>query len=597
MQPQAPPKQRPRSKSDGDSEIKSEIKLKFLKDELPGVYERPKSMRPPDWMSRRVRVSLGLISHLPIMTKNEKGVASPPPLTPILPSSSNVPTTEFCPDRQKGVEFLPEFLPETAQPSIFCRGRRKEVTSIASSEGDDIERYVAIHDIASPKGKPDGKLDIADKDVQVAPVRRFRGGIRSRGALKAMRITLMKDFADPLSTCVLLADSKGNETTLPLLGATASLLSTSESHPKDVQPSFANNGVFIQGSDSKSGWIVASPTADDQRSLLDHLCKVGCIMRDLKDHVRLLPNDDDCPLGLRLGRLTTLRRARKAKIVALKVATDHSEMLQLLNEARFLTNLDHDGIVRAAGIYDAKIEGRRCLAMMFDYKRRSTLSSWIPTNGFLERVVFCLMAQICDALVYLNGIAVVHGNVEPSNVLCECADDGSVKVVLADFRHASQDTAMTKLSRCGAAGYIAPEMFCDSWPSEKDKRSFTKIDVFSFGMTTYATALGSNPFLDKTLPLTYERNARGLLFSRPRAAFGEVQTLQVDQWQTLQVVPLLFTLANVRGCSDELQSLLAGLCESDPGKRMSISEASARQCLSSKSSTVTWVEFEQAGRD
>ena len=38
-----------------------------------------------------------------------------------------------------------------------------------------------------------------------------------------------------------------------------------------------------------------------------------------------------------------------------------------------------------------------------------------------------------------------------------------------------------------------------------------KIDVFSFGMTIYSAALGTNPFISPTLRQTYKNNARAVI--------------------------------------------------------------------------------------
>ena len=43
----------------------------------------------------------------------------------------------------------------------------------------------------------------------------------------------------------------------------------------------------IRLADCSVGWVVASPTAEDQRSFLDRLCAAGCIVRDLFDQLRV----------------------------------------------------------------------------------------------------------------------------------------------------------------------------------------------------------------------------------------------------------------------------------------------------------------------
>jgi serine/threonine protein kinase len=135
--------------------------------------------------------------------------------------------------------------------------------------------------------------------------------------------------------------------------------------------------------------------------------------------------------------------------------------------------------------------------------------------------------------------------------------------------------------RCGTGGFIAPEMFCRTWTEAFHKESITnitKIDAFSFGMLIYTAVFGNNPLLDRTLNATYQRNARALI-----------------------------PLADMAGRSDELQSLLLGLCAKNIHQRFSSSEALAAPWFSTargvpcssgecKYPKVAWAAFEAAAR-
>ena len=184
----------------------------------------------------------------------------------------------------------------------------------------------------------------------------------SRRAFETMYVSIIVDGGTPFDKKLLLVNSRGDRKTLPLLGTSAWLTRASSSHPEDAQPSFAENSVCIRRPDSLICWIVASPTAEDQRSFVDRLCLAGCTLRDLADHFELLPEADQ-PTGVRLGRQTSTRRGANAEIVALKVA--HGEqMSELLNEAKVLQNLHHDGIMCAYGIYEVRFQGEKALGMV-----------------------------------------------------------------------------------------------------------------------------------------------------------------------------------------------------------------------------------------
>merc|ERR1719163_815166 len=90
--------------------------------------------------------------------------------------------------------------------------------------------------------------------------------------------------------------------------------------------------------------------------LADRLRFAGCIMGDLQGHFTFISAYES---GIRLGRPTNLRIAKKADVVALKAARSKkkSAEAQLLNEAQFLLKLQHPGILRAYGIYDFKSAG------------------------------------------------------------------------------------------------------------------------------------------------------------------------------------------------------------------------------------------------
>ena len=90
---------------------------------------------------------------------------------------------------------------------------------------------------------------------------------------------------------------------------------------------------------------------------------------------------------------------------------------QLIEEAQFLMNLQHDSIVKAYGIYRLKFKNELSMGMLLDYKSAGSLDSLTPDDGLLEGDMRKIMAQICNALVYLHEILIVHRDIKESNVL------------------------------------------------------------------------------------------------------------------------------------------------------------------------------------
>merc|ERR1719506_797360 len=150
--------------------------------------------------------------------------------------------------------------------------------------------------------------------------------------------------------------------------------------------------------------------------------------------------------------------------LALKKASHDNKMPRLLHEVKVLLNLHHDGIIGAHGIYEVKVRGKKALAMVLDCMSGGDLLSRIPDGGLPEETVRGMMTPMCDALVYLHRLRIVHRDVKPSNMLCEREEDGSVKVVLADFEYAALITDEEAMrQRCGTCGFVAPEMLRGDW--------------------------------------------------------------------------------------------------------------------------------------
>jgi serine/threonine protein kinase len=405
----------------------------------------------------------------------------------------------------------------------------------------------------------DAARDIVFEGLQVTFVNYLEDGKQARRAFETVSVSIATHKRHPLYKRLLLKRDNGEEKSVSLLGATAWELSVCSAHPDDVQPSFAKHSVCISAQrGAMMSWVVASPTAEDQRSLIDRLCAAGCIMRDLQDQIAMLPNTEHPSEVLRLGRPSLSRRNPSADVVALKLAVGEDNKKQMLNEVQILMNLHHNRIVTAYGVYEVTFKGKESFGLIIDYKSGLDLSAWIPTGGLPERMVRGMFSDICDALVYLHDILIVHRDIKLSNVLCSPAENGLVSVFLADFGLSSHALDKEKLStRCGTVGYIAPEIFRQDWAvqlEEASVASIAKVDTFSFGIMIYAAVFGKNPFVDANDPTegtTRLRNARGLV-----------------------------SLANMGGRSDELQSLLSGLCRKDIRERLSSSEAFVHPWLS-----------------
>jgi serine/threonine protein kinase len=444
-------------------------------------------------------------------------------------------------------------------------GRPTNIADLGKARAVSSKSTVStIEEIDSASSTVDFSPFMPRLDDQKIQASSFTGKSKERTVFRTTRFEITGDYRN---RCLLLRFEDGSNETVRLIGTRVNfgeLTGTSE----DVQPSFVENSICIRSSDATSGWFLACRTRALLLCLTDRLCLAGCIMADLALHCSIARDaanqlkqalSDGSGYALIPARPKTSRTASPADVVVLKVAIHEKESAALLNEVHFLMTLSHVGIPRAYGIYDMNLKGNRVLAMITDVVKGTPLSALVPAQGFPELVMTDLMAQLCDVLVYLHGLFLVHRNIKPEHVLCEGAEDGGVRVVLADFDAAKQicDTLTTTESlRGGTPGYMAPELFRDSpytWPSQLTPESsinITKIDVFSFGLVISTMLTGANPFHGDTYAATYRNNAE--LKYDPGLHFGEVNII-----------------------SAALRSLLCSLCERDPCKRYSAAEAAS----------------------
>jgi transcriptional regulator with GAF, ATPase, and Fis domain len=170
---------------------------------------------------------------------------------------------------------------------------------------------------------------------------------------------------------------------------------------------------------------------------------------------------------------------RAFKLLAAEVAPS-----ALRGEFARLSELDHPHIVR---VYDAgilqggELSGRAFLVT--DFVAGPSLADSLATLSAESRLSsFASAAEaLADALAYLHGKGVLHGDISPANVRC----DESGKPVLIDFGLAGRLDA-TLASVSGTLGFLPPEALVGEIGPSKD--------LFALGATLYDAWTGSPPF-------------------------------------------------------------------------------------------------------
>ena len=146
--------------------------------------------------------------------------------------------------------------------------------------------------------------------------------------------------------------------------------------------------------------------------------------------------------------------------------------------------LDHPSIIKV--IPDRERTGIYMVMEWFDGK---TLREILKEDGTIApgraaRIV----AAVCDALEYIHGHGIVHGDIRPENAMVGAGD----RIKLIDFggaiKAAARRLTMTKLSQAiGTSEYVSPEEL-------KGRRGDARSDIYALGVMLYEMLTGKMPF-------------------------------------------------------------------------------------------------------
>jgi len=190
------------------------------------------------------------------------------------------------------------------------------------------------------------------------------------------------------------------------------------------------------------------------------------------------------------GAVGTVWRARDTgtgERVAVKLlrpdAVDQPALVEsFLREAAILSDLSHPCVVRARELVPVGSGYALVLDLVngLDLRRRLRCDGPLPAAVAVD-----VVAQVADALAYVHGHGIVHGDVKPGNILVPV--DGSA-VQLTDFGVARRvaDAGQDRATHA-TPEYVAPEVIGGAPP-----RAST--DVYALGIVLYELLCGRSPF-------------------------------------------------------------------------------------------------------
>ena len=202
---------------------------------------------------------------------------------------------------------------------------------------------------------------------------------------------------------------------------------------------------------------------------------------------------------LRKGDLGDVYRGRHLfmdKPVTLKVllptlAIDESIRQRFSAEARNAVLISHPNIL-AVSDFGTAPDGS--VYIVFEGFEGETLQDVLNRDGqfSLERA-FRTASQIAAALTAASAANVIHGKLNPENILVSQIENDGEVVKVFDFSSSENDRGRKLIERdAHSVAYLAPEQF--SALSKADSRS----DVYSLGIIVYQMLAGTVPFKGET---------------------------------------------------------------------------------------------------
>jgi serine/threonine protein kinase len=171
----------------------------------------------------------------------------------------------------------------------------------------------------------------------------------------------------------------------------------------------------------------------------------------------------------------------KRKVVVDLFTTKDEDILAMARQgAEILASVDHPYIV---DLYDVD-EYEGCFYQVVEYIDGKSLSEMVESGDELPvTVVLELMICIADALDYLHGLGIIHGDVKPANIIVSSGGNP----LLVDFGlSSSPEDDLLQGRIMGTPSYMPPE----AWRGEREERS----DLWALGMTLHYLLTGRVAF-------------------------------------------------------------------------------------------------------
>ncbi|MEZ4404045.1 MAG: serine/threonine-protein kinase [Kofleriaceae bacterium] len=191
-----------------------------------------------------------------------------------------------------------------------------------------------------------------------------------------------------------------------------------------------------------------------------------------------------------MGRVLRARHQALGKAFALKliktpIAMDPKIREMFYREARLASACSHDNI---CSIVDFGEDPDFGLFMVMELLDGATMHSKLRRSGRLAPKVACdVMWQVCEALRYIHGRAIIHGDIKSENIFLVRGAAGRRVVKLLDFGLSRPDRAAAGGDVDGTPEYLAPERI-------RGGPATVASDLYALGVLLFELLTARQPF-------------------------------------------------------------------------------------------------------
>ena len=235
---------------------------------------------------------------------------------------------------------------------------------------------------------------------------------------------------------------------------------------------------------------------------------------------------------VRLGTHILTGEKVAVKVLEKSRLVEAADVQRVAREIKILKRNRHQNIIQLFEVLDTPT----AIYLIMENADAGEMFNYIVRNKRVEELQACrFFHQIIDGAEYLHDMEVTHRDLKPENLLLQSSTHGLL-VKIVDFGLSNTHDGGTLLqTACGSPCYAAPEMIAGLryWGP--------KADVWSMGVILYALVCGYLPFEDSNTATLYKKIMAG--------------TYTCPSW-----------------ISSEVRDLISRILNTDPAKRMSISE-------------------------